>query len=125
MATTYKTTFQLRRGLAEVWKKNNPLLAKGEPGFELDTNRLKIGDGEKNYNDLPYIGEAEVFNADSKAEFPSIGRVNTIYKAEKEQALYQWNPDLNDDGVGGYELVSGGSPALDIQIINGGSANVN
>lgn len=124
MATTYKTTFQLRRGLAEVWKKNNPLLAKGEPGFELDTNRLKIGDGEKNYNDLPYIGEAEVFNADSIGGFPSIGRVNTIYKAEKEKTLYQWNPE-KDNGIGGYELLSGGSPALDIQIIDGGNANVN
>lgn len=120
MATTYKTTFQLRRGLAEVWKKNNPLLAKGEPGFELDTNRLKIGDGEKNYNDLPYIGEAEVFNADSGGAFPSIGRVNTIYKAEKEKTLYQWNPNEMK-----YELLSGGSPALDIQIIDGGNANVN
>lgn len=120
MATTYKTTFQLRRGLAEVWKKNNPLLAKGEPGFELDTNRLKIGDGEKNYNDLPYIGEAEVFNADSVGGFPSIGRANTIYKAEKEKTLYQWNPNEMK-----YELLSGGSPALDIQIIDGGNANVN
>ena len=124
MATTYKTTFQFRRGLAEVWKKNNPLLTKGEPGFELDTNRLKIGDGEKNYNDLPYINEAEVVNADSVGAFPSIGRVNTIYKAEKEKTLYQWNPD-KDNGIGGYELLSGGSPALDIQTINGGNANVN
>ena len=55
MATTIKTTFQLRRGNAEVWAKNNPVLAAGEPGFELDTGKLKIGNGSDTYNDLPYI----------------------------------------------------------------------
>lgn len=55
MATTIKTTFQLRRGNAEVWAKNNPVLAAGEPGFELDTGKLKIGNGNNTYNDLPYI----------------------------------------------------------------------
>ena len=28
----------------------------GEPGFEVDTYRLKIGDGKTAWNDLPYIG---------------------------------------------------------------------
>lgn len=55
MATTIKTTFQLRRGNAEVWAKNNPVLAAGEPGFELDTGKLKIGNGSDAYNNLPYI----------------------------------------------------------------------
>lgn len=55
MATTIKTTFQLRRGNAEVWAKNNPILAAGEPGFELDTGKLKIGNGNDTYNDLSYI----------------------------------------------------------------------
>ena len=59
MATVYSTTFQLRRGLASVWVKNNPVLANGEPGFEKDTFRLKIGDGVKNWLDLPYIGESD------------------------------------------------------------------
>ena len=45
MATVYNTTFQLRRGTAAIWEKNNPILSRGEPGFEIDTNRLKIGDG--------------------------------------------------------------------------------
>ena len=55
MATTIKTTFQLHRGNAEVWAKNNPVLAAGEPGFELDTGKLKIGNGNDTYNDLSYI----------------------------------------------------------------------
>lgn len=55
MAEVIKTTFQLRRGLASVWRKNNPILTAGEPGFERDTFKLKIGDGILAWNDLPYI----------------------------------------------------------------------
>lgn len=35
--------------------ENNPILAAGEPGFELDTGKLKIGNGNDTYNDLSYI----------------------------------------------------------------------
>lgn len=51
-----KTTFKVRRGQSQVWADINPILAEGEPGYELDTHRLKIGDGEKKWNELPYIG---------------------------------------------------------------------
>ena len=56
MAEIIKTTFQLRRGYEAVWKKNNPILASGEPGFVIDKNRLKIGNGETAWNDLEYFG---------------------------------------------------------------------
>jgi hypothetical protein len=42
-----KTTFLLRRGTSEAWNRVNPVLHYGEPGFEKDTNKLKIGDGVK------------------------------------------------------------------------------
>lgn len=56
MAKILKTTFKVRRGQSQVWADINPILAEGEPGYELDTHRLKIGDGEKSWNELPYIG---------------------------------------------------------------------
>ena len=56
MAQVFKTTFQLRRGLLEVWERNNPILAKGEPSFVLDKNALKIGDGITPWKELDYIG---------------------------------------------------------------------
>ena len=55
MAQVIKTTFKLRRNLASYWTEKNPLLAEGEPCFELDTGKLKIGNGNTLYNDLPYI----------------------------------------------------------------------
>lgn len=49
---------QVRRGTASVWTANNPTLLPGEIGFEKDTNRLKIGDGETAWNSLDYaVGE--------------------------------------------------------------------
>lgn len=50
-----KTTFQFRRGNASAWTRNNPTLTQGEPGYELDTGKLKIGDGVSNWRNLKYF----------------------------------------------------------------------
>lgn len=47
--------FKLRRDLAADWAEKNPILRAGEPGFEIDTNKLKIGDGLNAWNDLDYL----------------------------------------------------------------------
>lgn len=47
---------QLRRGKAVFWADENPVLHPGEPGYETDTRRLKIGDGVTFWNELDYFG---------------------------------------------------------------------
>lgn len=55
---------QQRRDIAEAWEAVNPLLAAGELGFivELDedgkqkSSLYKIGDGKRQWNDLPLFG---------------------------------------------------------------------
>lgn len=119
MATMVNTTFKLRRGYAATWAKNNPVLESGEPGFVVDENRLKIGDGDTAWNDLPYIGEANIINRATHYEFPSIGKENVIYKAESEKKLYQWNSTgLKYELLGDVELTLD-----DITTIYGGNAN--
>ena len=114
-------TIQFKRGAAARWSELNLILQAGEPGFVTDENRFKIGDGITTWNDLPYVGENEVFNAQTHYDFPSIGRVNTIYKAESEQQVYQWNSTKL-----AYEPLNvSSSSVLDIELINGGSANGN
>lgn len=56
MAELIRTTFRLRRGNSDAWKRNNPILQQGEPGYELDTGKLKIGDGTTTWNNLKYFG---------------------------------------------------------------------
>lgn len=121
MATVINTTFKLKRGTAARWAEVNPILAQGEPGFVYDKNQLKIGDGVTPWNDLPFIygqsTEEDVINFDYMDNFPTIGDENVIYKAEKEQSLYQFNADTNK-----YEKISDGRGFDNITIINGGDA---
>ena len=44
-----------RRGTAAAMAAANELPAAGQIYFELDTNRVKIGDGTRRYNSLPYL----------------------------------------------------------------------
>jgi hypothetical protein len=50
---------QLRRGDAAFWTDANPILHPGEPGFERDTGKLKIGDGVTHWRELEYFGEVD------------------------------------------------------------------
>lgn len=47
---------QLRNDLAANWASDNPILANGEMGVEVDTGRCKVGNATDNWNALSYIG---------------------------------------------------------------------
>lgn len=49
------TTIQFRRGTLSQWTGVNPILASGEPGLDLTNMLLKVGDGSRNWNNLPYV----------------------------------------------------------------------
>lgn len=48
---------RFKRATAADWTLNDPILQEGEPGFESDTNKLKVGDGTSHWSELPYIGD--------------------------------------------------------------------
>ena len=56
---TLKTRIQLRNDKAATWVEKNPVLLKGEMGIEVDTGKIKIGDGTKAWNGLSYSGVDE------------------------------------------------------------------
>lgn len=87
------TKFQFRRGNAIEWETINPVLAAGEPGFAIDVNKHKIGNGVLSWNDLPWVEDSSVLNFSTRYDFPSVGNPNIIYKAESESCLYQWNSE--------------------------------
>jgi hypothetical protein len=45
---------QIRRDTAANWVTANPVLAQGEPGHEIDTGKVKFGNGIDNWNSLIY-----------------------------------------------------------------------
>jgi hypothetical protein len=53
------TRMQQRRGTASQWTTANPVLAAGEIGFEIDTNKFKMGDGINQWDDLDYFASAD------------------------------------------------------------------
>ena len=53
---TIKTTIQLRNDLAATWTTKNPVLKKGEIGIEIDTRKMKVGDGTTAWKALSYMG---------------------------------------------------------------------
>ena len=63
------TKIQIRRGYSDAfngsipagqskWSGVNPVLAQGEMGYEIDTNRVKIGDGLTAWNSLSYASNS-------------------------------------------------------------------
>jgi hypothetical protein len=58
---------QLRRGNADFWEDENPTLRPGEPGYEKNTRRMKIGDGITPWRSLPY------FTAPGSSTYPGDG----------------------------------------------------
>ena len=53
---TINTRIQLRNDLAATWNSKNPVLKKGEIGIEIDTRKMKVGDGTTAWKALSYMG---------------------------------------------------------------------
>ncbi len=76
----------LRRDTSANWTENNPVLSSGEPGFEIDTNLLKIGDGSNPWNDLSPINSpgitgptGEVSWGKCHRQLPRLSQLSTIW----------------------------------------------
>jgi hypothetical protein len=54
MSTTTIIKFQFRRDTAQNWQDTDPVLLAGEPGVEIDTGKMKIGNGSSPWMSLPY-----------------------------------------------------------------------
>ena len=134
---------QLKRGaknILELVLKNSNRPASGEPIYELDTGRLKIGDGIHDYADLAYFGSIAstqklVYN--NIFEFPTVGDENTLYIVNNGNS-YVWDAQkkrykvlfldnrqfyeliLNDGGgiIGAERQIDAGSATADYNIEN-------
>lgn len=117
MAEKIEHIYQFKRGTAQRWKDVNPILKQGEPGFEFDTGKLKIGDGFTPWLALKYInyaptGKEEGFiTVTTYEELPSEGNENLIYRVKEESLLYQWNNEIKN-----YEIL-GSAEEIDIDAI--------
>lgn len=52
-----KAIVQGRYGTLEAWKEENPVPLPMELIYVTDLNRFKVGDGERAFRDLPFVGQ--------------------------------------------------------------------
>ena len=45
---------QVRRGTSAAWAATNPVLSAGEPGYDIDLDRFKLGNGTEPWSDLDW-----------------------------------------------------------------------
>ena len=51
-----KAIIQLRRATEPEWIEVNPVLRVGEPALSTDVYKLKIGDGQRHWSEIDYLG---------------------------------------------------------------------
>ena len=112
---------KLRRDTSTNWQSVNPVLDEGEPGFELDNFRLKIGNGTSTWNNLPYLTTGFIesdrnptisdvypegflwFNKTNGWLFVSLGNgdwYSNFLKVVKNPFKYsQWASDIPDSSI--------------------------
>ena len=92
--------------------------AIGESGVDVpyDTDTSEYGDLVRQA-----VSNAKgVYNADTHYDFPSVGRIDVIYKAQSEKLMYQWNPtELKYEALGASVEIDVNS----VETINGGNAH--
>ena len=95
---------QLKGGTAAALTAANPLLAQREIAVEVDTGRIKVGNGIKYWNDLPYSGSPSSDENNSTTAFnwpDSDDHVYVIQNAAFVKAVYVakpavWAPSIYD-----------------------------
>ena len=85
MTTTIrvKSANLLRKDTADNWTKKNPLLRKGEEGYETDTGRRKVGDGTSTWNGLFYTVDQSYAPESLKAQSGKAVAEAVATKADK------------------------------------------
>lgn len=85
-----------RKDAAE-WQRLNPVIDDGELVVELDTHRLKVGDGKLNYNDLPYY-EGPQGESITKVQLSENGDLS-VWIGKKETKLGNIKGQKGDKGT--------------------------
>lgn len=96
---------QVRRGNTTQWTAANPVLASGEPGFDVTTNEFKVGDGATAWDSLNGVGTSGTanntrslnFNADNNGTVLSTG-VKGYLNVPFDCTIDSWTIVANETG---------------------------
>lgn len=100
--TLSSVTILLRNDTATNWTSENPVLAKGEIGVEIDTNKFKFGDGIKTWSQLNYAGSI-VASSNTNGHITIDGTDVTVYTLP-----------IGGSAIGGVKTTSSGAGTVKI-----------
>ncbi|WP_436801922.1 hypothetical protein [Streptococcus dysgalactiae] len=91
---------------ASEWQSTNPVIDAGEMVVELDTHRLKVGDGKLNYNDLPYY-EGPQGESITKVQLSENGDLS-VWIGDQETKLGNIKGQKGDKGTSITDIIKEG-----------------
>lgn len=106
---------QLRNDTAANWTSKNPVLLKGEFGIEIDTNKVKVGNGVDTWTNLAYITVDISGKADKATTLAGYGITDAYTKTQintelgkkqnnlTEAQLNAVNSGITSEKVGAYD----------------------
>jgi hypothetical protein len=93
---------KLRRDTAANWTANSTVvLAQGEPGFETNTGKLKIGDGTSTWAQLNYFGGFSITDFGEGFSLTDDDKIvtNKLYSTNDTQPNQHYRLELDTNGV--------------------------
>lgn len=108
MAKELKTRIVLRNDSTANWTAQDPVLMKGEIGFDMDLLIFKVGDGVKKWSEL---------TKQFKSYEDTIAEVKTLLSGLHTAVTYQTEVDLGANKEAALEAVAGEAQQGDIGIV--------
>ena len=101
---------KFRRGKTKRWRDTKLKLESGQPGYDKDKHKIKIGDGEKLWPDLPYASGLfadEILNSEAEAK-------ERFNKDNEDKTIITYGTEApNKDTVGQLYLQQYNDPEVD------------
>lgn len=108
MAKELKTRIVLRNDSTANWTAQDPVLMKGEIGFDMDLLIFKVGDGVKKWSEL---------TKQFKSYEDTIAEVKTLLSGLHTAVTYQAEVDLGANKEAALEAIAGEAQQGDIGIV--------
>jgi hypothetical protein len=103
------TRLQVRRGSGELWTSVNPILYDGEIGYETDTGKFKIGNGQTNWATLDYTSAP--LNSGNYISYSGVegSGINIDFADDQSSAVWYIDEDWLDN------FIANSSGALNVE----------
>jgi len=126
---------QLRRDTTLNWQNTDPVLADGEPGYDINTNEVRVGDGSTSWNNLSgnVIGTGGGGGGASTGDitfndFTIIGTGNIHLQPDDQDSSYldvflTGGADVHVTTGAGH-LILGGDSGANVRLANDGTVQI-